>query len=60
MRTMKRKLKKIQLTRFINIRFRADKFNRLNEIASSENISRPELIRKVLLDYIDTWDIKEG
>jgi hypothetical protein len=55
---MKRRLKKNQLTKFISLRFRADKFDRLEHISVQENISRPELIRKVLLDYIDEWDLR--
>lgn len=45
--------KDCNLTKLISVRFRHDKFDRLVKIAKRYNISRPELIRKVLLDFID-------
>lgn len=52
-----KKSKKIQLTETISVRFRADKLKCLAKFADSENLSMTELHRKILLDFIDRYDL---
>jgi hypothetical protein len=53
------KKKDTNLTKIISMRFRRDKFDSLNKIAREYNISRPELMRKIILDFVDRYKQKQ-